>query len=74
MIEYRVDLEEIIRKNIKGEKIIEIWARIINLDTKEKIKKLIWWKNSDGIFHDESGNIPTEFRSIIDNEWMKRFR
>ena len=72
--EYKVEIDEILRKNPKGEIVTEIWARIINTRTNDIIKKMIWWKNGDGVFHDESKDLPIKFRDIIDNAWLHKFR
>ena len=48
----------------------EIWADIINTSDGKVIKKLIWWKDNQGIFHDESSNLPTKFRNIVDKAWI----
>ena len=46
--DYKVEIEEILKKDQEGRNITEIWARIINIKTNDTIKKLIWWKNEDG--------------------------
>lgn len=38
------------------------------------IKKLIWWKDEDGVFHDESKDLPIKFRDMIDNAWLHKVR
>jgi hypothetical protein len=55
------------KENIKE----EIWAEIINVDNGKKQKMLIWWKDNEGFYHDESPNLPIEFRDIVDNAWIR---
>ena len=49
----------------------EIWAKISNSDTGELIEKCIWWKDNKGRYHDESMNLPSEFRDKVDNAWIE---
>ena len=69
--DYKVEIEEILKKDQEGRNITEIWAKIINIKTNDTIKKLIWWKNEDGIVHDESKELPIEFRDMVDNAWLQ---
>ena len=69
--DYKVEIEKILKKDQEGRNITEIWARIINIKTNDTIKKLIWWKNEDGIVHDESKELPIEFRDMVDNALLQ---
>ena len=52
----------------------EIWADIKNLGNGEIIKKLIWWKENNGLIHDESFNLPIKFRDIVDTAWISAIK
>jgi hypothetical protein len=32
----------------------------------------IWWEDRNGVFHDESRNIPIELRDLVDNAWYEQ--
>ena len=51
----------------------EIWADIYDKANGEFIKKLIWWKDYNGLIHDESSNLPIKFRDIVDNAWISKY-
>ena len=69
--DYKVEIDEILKKNHNKGKVTEIWARIINLKTCNTLRKRIWWKDKDGVFHDESKNVPVKFRDMVDNAWLQ---
>ena len=73
MTAYDVEIDKVLRKGLSGDK-TEIWAKITNLDTLETMEKLIWWEDENGVFHDETINLPAELRSIIDNAWIEKKR
>jgi hypothetical protein len=52
----------------------EIWADIYNPIKDEFIKKLIWYKDENGLIHDESSNLPIKFRDIVDNAWISAIK
>ena len=52
----------------------EIWAHIHNLKTGKSKDICLWWKDTEGIIHDESSKIPVELRSMIDNAWIESCR
>lgn len=73
MTDYDITIDKIVKKGLKGGK-TEIWARIKNLETNETMDKLIWWEDDNGVFHDESANLPIELRDKIDNAWIEKRR
>ncbi|RLF38941.1 MAG: hypothetical protein DRN12_07695 [Thermoplasmata archaeon] len=73
MTAYNVRIDKILKSGLTGDK-TEIWARITNLETSETMDKLIWWEDENGLFHDETSNLPAELRSIIDNAWIEKSR
>jgi len=50
------------------------WAKILNLDTKEQTETLIFWQDEQGVFHDETPNIPADMRDAVDNAWIEKRR
>jgi hypothetical protein len=74
MTDYKVELNKIIKDEIKGKQKTEIWANITNLNTNESMDKLIFWKDDNGVLHDETPNLPTEIRDKIDNLWIEKKR
>ncbi len=74
MIDYKVEIDEILKKDQEWRNISEIWAKIINVKTNYTIKKLTWWKKEDGIVHDELKDLLMEFRDMVDNAWLQAVR
>jgi hypothetical protein len=74
MIDYKVELNKIIKDGVEGKQKTEIWANITNLNTNESMDKLIFWKDDNGVLHDETPNLPTEVRDKIDNLWIEKKR
>ena len=70
---YKVELNKILKDGIRGKK-TEIWAKIKNLESCVTTKKLIWWEDEHGQFHDESLNLLSELRDVIDNAWIEKKR
>lgn len=71
---YSVDIKRSIKKNESGSPLTEIWAVIKNLETSNTIKKLIFWKDEQGIYHDDSSKLPVELRDLVDNAWIEKSR
>jgi hypothetical protein len=69
-MEYNVNIRFVTLEDEKE----EIWADIFNSDNREIFKKLIWWKDNSGLIHDESSNLPTKFRSIVDTAWISAIK
>ena len=74
MTDYKVELNKIIKEGVEGKQKTEIWANITNLNTNESMDKLIFWKDDNGVLHDETPNLPTEVRDKIDNLWIEKKR
>ena len=74
MSNYNVNIKRLLRESNKGEIKTEIWAEITNKETHEIMKKLIWWEDDDGVFHDETPDLPVELREIVDNAWIEKSR
>jgi len=74
MIDYKVEIDEILKKDQEGRNISEIWAKIINVKTNYTIKKLTWWKKEESIVHDELKDLLMEFRDMVDNAWLQAVR
>ena len=74
MTEYKVELDRILKKDVEGKAKTEIWAKILNLDTKEQTETLVFWQDEQGVFHDETPNIPADMRDAVDNAWIEKRR
>ena len=74
MTDFRVEIDRVIKKGVEGKDKTEIWAKIYNVKTKEKLNKLIWWEDEMGLFHDETPNLPIAIRDIVDNAWIEKRR
>ena len=74
MAGYKVELHRVLKDGIDGKNKTEIWADITESETCMQSKKLIWWEDEHGHFHDESPNLPVELRDIIDNVWIEKKR
>jgi len=74
MSDYKVEIDRVIKKGFEGKDKTEIWAEIKNLKTSESMRKLIWWEDESGVFHDETPNLPIEFRDEVDNAWIEKRR
>lgn len=74
MAEYKVEIDRVVREGLTGTEKTEIWATITNLDTKETTDTLVWWEDDNGIFHDETPNLPADLRDKVDNAWIEKRR
>ena len=52
----------------------EIWAEIFNNKNDKILKKLIWWRDDKGVYHDESPKLPIKFRGIVDSAWISSIK
>ena len=68
---YEIEINEILKNDLVDTKKIGIWAKIKNLKTGEIINKHIWWKDSDGIMHDGTLELPVKLRDLVDNAWIE---
>ena len=71
---YEIELDRILKTGIDGKNKTEIWAKIRRLDSSEVDKMLIFWEDEEGHFHDETPNLPVEYRDLIDNAWIEKKR
>lgn len=69
-----VKIDKVIKEGIEGKQKTEIWAKITDPKTNKKTESLIWWEDDDGIFHDETPNLPVHLRDIVDNAWIEKKR
>ena len=74
MTDYKIEIDRVIKEDATGSEKTEIWATITNKDTNETMDKLVWWEDDNGVFHDETPNLPIEFRDLIDNAWIEKKR
>ena len=74
MTDYKIEIDRVIKEDATGSEKTEIWATITNRDTNETTDKLVWWEDDNGIFHDETPNLPIEIRDLVDNAWIEKKR
>lgn len=74
MPSYHVNIKRLLKESTKGKAKTEIWAEITDKDTCKKMNKRIWWRDEDGIFHDETPTLPVELRGPVDNAWIEKSR
>jgi hypothetical protein len=74
LTDYKIEINEILKKDCKDNRETEIWADITNLKTCKTMKKRIWWKNRDGIMHDGTIDLPVDLRDLVDNAWIEYSR
>ena len=74
MDRYEIKLNRILKTGIDGKSKTEIWAKIRRLDSSHVEKKLIFWEDEEGQFHDETPNLPVEYRDLVDNAWIEKKR
>ena len=61
MSEYDVNIKRLLKEGKKGDIKTEIWAEITNKKTYVTMNTRIWWEDEDGVFHDETSELPVEF-------------
>jgi len=74
MTNYDIKIERLLKESKKSNVKPEIWAEITNLDIGKTIKKRIWWKDDDGVFHDGTPGLPIHLRDGVDNAWIEQSR
>ena len=74
MTDYKIEINEILKKDFEDNKETGIWVKITNLKTCETIEKRIWWKDREGITHDDTTELPVNLRDLVDNAWIEHSR
>ena len=74
MTDYKIEINEILKKNCEDNKETGIWAKIKNIETCKTIKKRIWWMDREGIMHDGTTELPVNLRDLVDNAWIEYSR
>jgi len=74
MTDYDIKIKRLLKEGRKVNVKTEIWAEITSLDTGKTMKKLIWWKDDDGVFHDGTPGLPVDLRADVDNAWIEQSR
>ena len=69
-----VEISRVIKEGVEGKQKTEIWAKITDQSTQKTTDTLIWWEDDDGIFHDETPNLPIHLRDDVDNAWIEKRR
>jgi len=73
MSKYKIKINKIPSQNNEKNK-SEIWAEITDLKNCTTMNKLIWWEDENGIYHDNTPNLPIDLREKIDNAWLEQKR
>ncbi|MDG6218882.1 MAG: hypothetical protein QCI00_05535 [Candidatus Thermoplasmatota archaeon] len=73
MHEYAINIYKK-KKSVTTHHLDEIWARVQNVKTGESNDFCIWYKDDEGIIHDETPNLPTKLRGLVDNAWIESCR
>jgi hypothetical protein len=68
---YKIKINEILKKDLDTNKKTGIWAKIKNIKTGETINKRIWWKDHEGVIHDGTVDLPVKLRDLVDNAWFE---
>jgi len=71
---YNVDICRKLRRDKEGNIKTEIWAEIEDAATGTITNKLIWWEDDEGIYHDETPELPTDLRKVVDKMWLEKRR
>jgi hypothetical protein len=71
---YNIEINKKLRENRVGEIKTEIWAEIEDKCKGTTMKKLIWWQDDEGIFHDGTLDLEVELREEVDNVWIEKSR
>lgn len=74
MSDYDINLSRIFKKSTTGDNKMEIWAEITNKKNCSKMNRRIFWVDDEGIFHDETPDLPIEVREHVDNAWIEKKR
>lgn len=74
MSDYDIHLKRLFKESNRGGNITEIWADITDKTNCTTMTRKIFWKDDDGIFHDETPNLPVEVRNAVDNAWIEKRR
>ena len=69
-----VKIHRVFKEGITGRNKTEIWARFYDKNSNETKQSLIWWEDDEGIFHDETPNLPFHLRNLVDNAWIEQSR
>jgi len=72
--EYDINIKKLLNGSKKGNIKTEIWAEITNINTCETMNRRIWWKGEDGVFHDETPDLPIDIQGDVDNAWIEKSR
>jgi len=72
MPDYNIEIQRKVREGKDGDTRSELWAEITDLATGTTMNKRIWWEDDDGLYHDETPNLPLELREQIDNAWIEK--
>lgn len=74
MPDYDIEINKLQRKSEDGNTRTEIWAEITDTETCTTMNKRIWWEDDNGVYHDETPDLPLELREAVDNAWIEKSR
>lgn len=74
MPNYNIEIHRKLREGKEGSIKTEIWAEITDMITGTTMNRRIWWEDDDGVYHDETPDLPIELRDVVDNAWIEKSR
>lgn len=74
MSDYDIKINKLLKVDRDGTIKTEIWTKIKDKKTFKTISKRIWWEDDEGIYHDETPDLPIDLRKDIDNAWIEKSR
>ena len=74
MCAYSVEITRLSRAGKDGTAKTELWAKIVEMATGEKMNQRIFWEDDEGAFHDETPLLPVHLRELVDNAWIEHRR
>ncbi len=65
--DYEVEINRALKKETKDKTKIELCGKTTSRNIKKITNDCIWWKDDDGMFHDETPQLPIKIREDADN-------
>jgi hypothetical protein len=74
LLDYNIEINRLFKEMKNGTVKTEIWAEITNKITSKTLKKRIWWKDENDVYHDGVRELPIDVRDAVDNAWIEKSR
>ena len=72
MSDYEIEISRALKKETKDKTKIELWDKTTSRNIKKITNDHIWQKDDDGMFHDETPQLPIKVREDVDNVWTEK--